>query len=78
MKDQYRALGRKTVDERLWVAKRGILTAIHIRFRMILSGNNEHNFLLKAQYLAGETLSDLVRECGLTPQRVCQIFNSNG
>jgi hypothetical protein len=72
-----RASGHKTVYEKLLVAKRRILAAIHIRFRMIPSGNNERDLLLTARYLAGETLSALGREFGLTPQGLFQIIDSS-
>jgi predicted transcriptional regulator len=35
----------------------------------------ERDLMLKARYLAGETLSALAREVGLTPQRVFQIID---
>jgi hypothetical protein len=66
-------LGRETVYEKLSVAKRRILAAIHIRFRVILTGNGERDLRLKARYLAGDTLSALAREFELTPQRVFQV-----
>jgi hypothetical protein len=77
LSNEYGASGRKTVYERLWLAKHRILAAIHIRFRVILNSNRERDLLLKARYLAGETLSALAREFGLTPQRVFQIVNSS-
>jgi hypothetical protein len=75
--NEYGASGRKTVYEKLLDAKRRILAAIHIRFHRILSGNHERNLVLKARYLAGETLSALAREFRLTPQRVFQIVQSS-
>lgn len=73
----YGASGHKTVFEKLLVAKRRILAAIHIRFREILSGNDERDLELKARHVAGETLSALARDYGLTPQRISQIVNSS-
>jgi hypothetical protein len=75
--NEYGASGRKTVYEKLLAAKRRILTAFHIRFHKILNGNRERNLVLKARYLAGETLSALAREFGLSPQRVFQIISSS-
>ena len=74
--NEYGASGRKTVYEKLLVAKRRILAAIHIRFRIILSGNNERDLALKSRHLLGESLTALAREFGLTPQRVFQIINA--
>lgn len=70
------ALGCKTVHERLRVAKDRILATIHIRFREILTGNRERDLILKARYLAGDTLSAVAHEFGLTPQRVFQIIRN--
>ena len=58
------------------MAKDRILAAIHNRFHTSLNGNRERDLVLKARYFAGETLSALGREFGLTPQRVFQIINS--
>jgi hypothetical protein len=58
------------------LAKRRILAAIRICVRLILSGSYEHDLLLEARYTAGEILSALTREFGLTPQRVFQIVNA--
>jgi hypothetical protein len=42
-----------------------------------LNDNLERDLLLKARYLAGETLSVLARDFGLTPQRVFQIIKAS-
>ena len=69
--------GHETVYVRLLVAKRKILAAIQLYFPVIPDTNQIRDAILTARHAAGDTLSALAREFGLTPQRVFQIVNLN-
>lgn len=69
----YGASGRETVFERLAAAKRKILAATQLQFHCFLDDKQIRDAILKIRHAAGETLSALAGEFGLSPQRVFQI-----
>jgi hypothetical protein len=65
-------VGVKFVPSALNDAVQGILAILYSDLRLDTRSRDE---LIRKRYAAGERISDLAREFGITPQRVHQIVN---